>query len=256
MYSKYLKINSAKRNSGVSHDFRIDLPTHLRGHSFKLCQVYILNTFYNVNENNNNFYYKFPNEDTASRTAQIPVGNYDNLSFPSALKSALDESAEGTGNQFSVNLNLTLNKLEIHCSTEFQVMMGTNTFGSNKDVCGFDTDSFVDTTHRANNILNMSPVMSFNISINDISVIEQAGKDQYPTTFSIPVSEGFKNIIDVAETQSFGQVLQLPHTTSNIRVSVRDEEYNLLDLNGGNWYMILERNNLDWTEQNMEWNFS
>ena len=120
MYSKYLKINSAKRNSGVSHNFRIDLPTHLRGHSFKLCQVYLLNTFYNVNENNNNFYYKFPNEDTASRTAQIPVGNYDNLSFPSALKSALDESAEGTGNQFSVNLNLTLTSWKLLAPRNFK----------------------------------------------------------------------------------------------------------------------------------------
>ena len=251
MYSKYLKINSAFRTSGLSHDFRIDLPTSLRGKSMKLSQVYILNTFYNINENNNKFYFRVKNKELT--TAHVAVGNYDSLSFPSALKNALDEV--GNGNLFSVSTNNITNKLEITCSATVQILMGSNTHQSLRDVCGFDGDGFYASTHTAQNILNLSPIMSFNISLNDIPVIDQAG-NQYPTTFCVPVQEGFKNIIDITPgTQGFTQVVSLPHKTRSIKVSVRDDNYNLLDLNGANWYMILERNNT-YDEEHMDMDFT
>ena len=252
MYSKFLKINSAYRTSGESHDFRIDLPTHIRGSSLKLSQVFILNTFYNVNKNNDKFFFNLNGGYT--RTAIVPVGNYNSTTFPTAFQTALNVAIFSEG-VFSVVLNDLSNKLEITCSVPFQVKMGDNPEKSLRDIVGFRSDGFIALSHTAEGILNLSPIMSFNISVNNIPVIEQAGGNQYATTFSVPVSEGFKNIIEFSPDTHFPQVLELPNTVRTLRITVRDDDYNLLDLNGSNWYMILERNNLG-DENQIDMDFS
>jgi hypothetical protein len=192
------------------------------------------NTFYNINDSNNKLYLQEDADPEIDIT--LTNGNYDNDTFPVMLKAILD--AEGT-QTYTVVLSPSTYKLTISAIAQFGFNF-TGKENSCHSLMGFaDADVTQATSLTSSNMINLSPVHTFNIDIAGVSGIDQ--RNLHSTTFVVPIPAGSLSYVNYVSTSSFDQIMELHSDKRIVDCVVRDERHNVLNLNGIDWMMILER---------------
>lgn len=235
MSLKYLKINSSDREnySNSSTDFYITLSRPLRG-MYRLVSSNIPVSHYNIGSNNNNIHFY---EDSSSKTATLTNGIYSASELAALVKTSMD-SKSGGHNTYTVNLNSNTQKLTISASNAFHFEWGTYTTNSARKIMGFsENDTASGTSVTSDNIINMNPVLSYNITIENYDNIESKSSS---STFLVPLFGNSTEICSYEPMSSFEQTINIVNPTKTFHIQLRDDNNNLLDLNGLDYYFVIE----------------
>jgi hypothetical protein len=236
MTNKFIQLSSKYRtnDSDSSSNCKIEMPLILRSGRYRLNYALLPNTFYNVNNSNNKLYL----QEGADAEIEITLtnGNYSDSTFPVLLKALLD--TEGS-QSYTVTLSPSTNKLSISAIANF----GFNFTGRDNNAHGLmgfaNADVAQATSITSTNMINLSPVHTFNLSISGITGIDQ--RNLHSTTFVIPIPAGSLSYVNYVSTDGFDQIMELHSDKRIVDCVVRDELHNILDLNGVDFMIILER---------------
>ena len=180
--SRYIKLNSSDRDSGNSSDFTINIPQHLRSRRLRLAYASIPISWYNINSTNNKIYFQ-ENGISTNIIATIPVGNYNNSTFPSAIETAMNAvTTGGIYNTYSVIIDTITNKMDVSASNpwRFYNSVDKSTYPNNTHkVMGFDNSATTGGTLESfffskwgYDMVNLNEMDAVNISIGDQVEIE------------------------------------------------------------------------------------
>jgi hypothetical protein len=81
----------------------------------------------------------------------------------------------------------------------------------------------------------------FNISLDGISGIDQ--RNLHSTTFVVPVPAGALQYVNYQSNVNFDQIIEIHSDKRVITMTILNEQHQLLDLNGVDWMLILEKLN-------------
>ena len=241
MTTDYIKLASANRTSGTPQEYIISVPQHLRGKQFNLSYAYIPISFYNVNGTYQYIYF----EETAGvmLTATLPKGNYNTSTIGNAVQTAMDDVSLG-GYTYTVNIDPLTNKMTINSTGNFRIFNSTDksTYPQNiHQMLGFESDTIgsFSSAHVAPDMINLNIIDSINITIGTSMGVESL--NGYDSSLIIPVTENSLDYITYSPKNTFQQTVVFDKSVNTIQVKVRDSEFNILDLNGIDWYLILKR---------------
>ena len=88
-------------------------------------------------------------------------------------------------------------------------------------------------------MVNLNEIDAVHISIGDQVEIETL--DNQGTSLVLPVTGNQLDFINYSPEQGFQQYISFPKHKNNLKVSLRDGENNILDMNNLNWYLVFER---------------
>ena len=167
---KYIKISSAKKSNGSPYDFSLNFSSPILEGIYKLKNIVIPNSFFNLNPNNSNIYFCEDNNSNVI-TAQIaPSGYYNGTTITTAIKSALENASlvYGSNKTYTVSLNTVTNKFTINCNSgTFAFRFGTYKTNSASTMIGINKDTSYLSSITADDAFNLNNVLSFNIQLND-----------------------------------------------------------------------------------------
>lgn len=231
----YLKIDSSARSSGSYGKLTIKSKHILRGR-YALRQAYIPIDYYNVNSYNNSILFF---ENGVTKTATIAPGYHNDSTIIATVKAAMD-AASGGYNTFTVTMNGLSRKIQIEASTHpfelrFAPLLGNQS--SAAILLGFDAKDYSGSLiHVSDRAANLSPVRSFNITINGAGRMVSSQGATF--SFTVPIT-GISGALQVYEPSSqFPQVIIL-NDAFELECSITDEKNNILELQS-DWYLILE----------------
>lgn len=237
---QYIQISSKYRTNPADPpgNCRIEQPQILKAGTYRLVYCLVPNTFYTVNDTNNQMSF---NEGASDIAITLPNGFYDGSAFPVMLKTVMDNA----GTQiYTVTLSPVSNKITIEAVGAFQLLFSgndsTSAGGGAQTLIGFSsTDTAMAVSHTAPNMVNLSPVHTINISIEDISTVSQ--RNLQGTSFIIPIPAGSLNYINYISGDNFEQVVTFHSSKRIISVVFRDDRNNVIDLNGIDWMILMSR---------------
>jgi hypothetical protein len=195
-----------------------------------------------VNNSNNKIF--LVEQGNAVLEATIANGLYTNSTYPTAVKAALDGVSAGAGGiaqVYTVSLTALTNKLTIQANNNFGLRFAGR-INTAHECLGFNkSDTSMNTTniHVAPNMINLSAIHTINVSIDGISEISQ--RNLQSTSFIIPIPAGALAYVNYISSESFEQTVDIHSDKRIIHVTLRDELNNLIDLNGVDWLLILEK---------------
>lgn len=229
-----IKLCSADRISGTSsHNAVIEFPSYTFTGSYELVEAFVPISYYNVNSRNN-VIRLFDNG--SAKTATITAGFYTSSTLTAAVKTALD-AASGGFQTYTVSIDSTTMKLTVTAGAAFQFLFGTVSTSSAASVLGFsDSDTSAATSQTSDNIINLNPVLSFNINIEgEGDILTAAGNQQ---TFTVAITGNSQSYVQYTpDPGAISVTFRTPKKT--LRVKVQDDNGQLLDLNGADYYVLL-----------------
>lgn len=197
-------------------------------------------TFYNVNENNNKIYFN----DGTDKIATLTPGNYDITDFLAELKTEMDSVSTITFTPTYSNISM---KITITGDSAFTLTFGTNTTNSSSKILGFpDVDTSSSVTQVGTNTINLSVPLYINICIDGFSSSIKSSNHFDNATFCCHTFGNGSDVFTWNSSNSYEQII--PCTDDNIQsihVIIKDYNNQLLELNGGNWSMLLKINYVD-----------
>ena len=147
---------------------------------------------------------------------------------------------------YSVFIDSLTNKMEVSALSpwRFYNSADKSTYPNNTHkVMGFDTDVlesfFIGNRKDSYDMVNLNEIDAVHISIGDQVEIETL--DNQGTSLVLPVTGNQLDFINYSPEQGFQQYISFPKHKNNLKVSLRDGENNILDMNNLNWYLIFER---------------
>ena len=206
----------------------------------KLC-IHTYQLVYIVNDTNNKIY--FEETEGVTLTATIANGNYNSSTLPLAIKTAL-QATRGLTYTITVASILT-SKMTVSATGNFRFYNNSDKSlypSSAHNLMGFDSESleaFALSTRTGYTLLNLSQVDAVHISLGDVLNVEML--NNHGSTLVIPVDGNALDYINYSPQDSFQQYINFPKHTATLKVRVRDGDYNDLDLNGIDWFVVLER---------------
>jgi hypothetical protein len=223
----FLSSKEREPSSSSTSDFRLKLPRPiLAGERYELIYAQIPQTVYNLDSNNNSFVLN----DGSPNALAIPPGFYTANTIVTELQTQLNAVSALT---FTVAFSETSQKITITASGPFTVNM--NGVGS---PLGFITTTGSATSHTGGTILNLETTDSLFIHVNEIRQIDYI---QGGSTFAIPSNVNQLQVIDYNERSGFRQTITFNNPCSVLTIRLTDSENRVVDLNGSQWYLILER---------------
>lgn len=245
----YLLVNSANRlsNSISSTDFFVNcdrLNDKLGFSSMRILRVYINGSFYNINSTNKYLtisYYDTLGNDYEN-TISLPDGNYDVNTLKTKLQQSIrDES--GLLSQFTIEYDAISNKYTFKTNNTTTFQFNKSVFNNSLlPVLGFENkDTLVANIITATHMVDFSGYDNFYVRCPSAGLNVYSDKlDQYTDIVCIvPLNTSpFENVMYeplrplTIQTSGFAQ-LQFRLTDKNNR---------LIDLNGGDWEMLIEIN--------------
>ena len=220
-----LVLKSEGRKVGSSSLGRFDLDDIVSGR-FKLVGFYMTDNIYNVTTKNNKVY-------TSAGTYTIPVGYY-----PTALDMA--KTIEDSGDGYTITQHSRTNKLTF-VSTSFSFTWGTNKTNSARKLLGFtEQDTASNTTHTSDIAPDICPHKVIFVDIDQVRRKSINSPNYFSTTFALSGSSSFGGVLRVTKNDSFSQYIHFDKNTRHIGYRFHDADGHELDLNGSEWFMILE----------------
>lgn len=233
---QYIQISSKYRTNPNDQpgSCRIDMPQILTAGTYRLVYALIPNTFYTVNASNNQLVL---NEGGHNIFVTLVNGFYTNTTFPVMLKQVLD----GTGTQsYTVALSIVTNKITIQAVSAFMFVYNADTTNNAHILVGLPpADTAMDVSLVCPNMINLSPVHTLNMSIDDVSSISQ--RNLQGTTFIIPIPAGSLSYVNYISQPSFDQTVTFHSSKRVITIRLRDELNLPIDLNGIDWMIVLSK---------------
>lgn len=237
---KYLLSSTDRTTTSTSEcDFTVKFDTPLPQGTYKLSYTFLPHGRYNINDTNNKIYFN----DGSSIVGTIANGMYTNTTLPAAVKSAMDTASAASGSQtYTITISSTTHLMTIASTGNYALEFGSNTTNSASSTLGFaDSDTSSTTTHTGTKLVNLNKDNFYSIVVNYNSGVEQSGLTTSNYTFVLPVNADPLSTITYNAESSFQQYLELPIQTRDFRVVLRDEAGNVVDNNGVNWFLLLEK---------------
>lgn len=230
--SNSFKLHSAFRTSysTSSSDFFLKLPLTISG-NWSLQSAIIPNSSYNVNITNNVIYWY----DTESRNAQIVTGFYTSSTISSAVQTCLNSVGPG---DYTVTYSAISGKLTITkgASTFYQEF--TFTDNTSAKLLGFtNLDGSAATSQVSAHPINLAPVLSFNITINNETNIIQGSNSSCSFVVNNTIDSG--DIVFYEPKTTYQEINLDP--TSLLHIQIHDHFYNLIDLNNHDCEFVLKQ---------------
>ena len=226
-------IDSRNRAQGTSSNFRIIFDQPIQKISkVKLLHCSIPSTHYNVRTDYNTLIF---NEGGPNLTATMTDGAYTIADLQAEIK--LQMEAVGA-NTYTVTYDARTMKLTITATGNFSII-GTLS-DSFLDVTGYDA---IDTTsalsHTANDVVDLHPFKYAQIEIPELSLIGSSNNNT-KFTFIVPIEVNRSDVHFFNAEDNFNQFTLSSQCNINyLSVIVKDQDNNIVDLNGAPWFMIL-----------------
>jgi hypothetical protein len=234
----YTKIDSSQRLNYTNTNpanFIVNLRQVIQG-NWRLCQVYMPSTNYNISTTNN----RIPFIDNGvPKTATLTPGYYtSNSTLLNELALQMTIASAGFGVYTCVQSILPL-RLTISSTQPFQLLFGSANSCSAANVLGFlPVDSPMATSQEAVNGCNLAQVRSFNIRVNNqAQFYDTTGRN---CTFMVPIIGNSNEICIYEPSMQFSQRICFDQPTSVLNIQVVDENGVTLGL-CADWYFILAR---------------
>lgn len=232
--TRFIKIDSLDRTSGTYSNFTIQSYFVLNG-TWRLAQIYIPNSFYNISTTNNQLVLL---DNGSTKAITLPSGFWTADNIPTSLASALNTASNGY-NTYTVTIDSLTTQLHISASNAFQIQFSgvSNTCAT---MFGFvdQTNTATATTITSPNPINLSPTKSYNIRINsnNANILKISSGQLY--SLHIPPAINSTGL-QVYEAQTFMQYVNFQNT-NQVTVGVYDDNDVLIPLQS-DWSMVFER---------------
>lgn len=227
-------LNNDSFKSSVFFELKnaISIPQNIDGY-IQLNNFKFINSFYNINEFNNNFYYTYYNGSTYSNYSfELAVGNYNITTLLNALNTEL------TG-----RITLTYNSMTFKIT--FQASLGcgfTLNSGENNmlSVIGFDEATQLANSIISTNLINLAGVQSLYICMDNLSITSNTSK----TSRLNNILECINIAVPTGNTQVYQNTTNTRYkiaenNITNLTIKMYDENYNLVDFNNTNWSLSI-----------------
>jgi hypothetical protein len=228
-----LKIDSEKRDSGTSTDFKLKLQHPIqRGENYQLIHAHIPQTQYNIDQFNNFFVF---NEGGSDLSAVLSPGYYNATQLMAELKSAMEIAGSGS-NTYTIGISPTQYNLTITGSAVFSIKMADV-----RSACkplGFSSNTGTSLSHTADHFVNMEIENSLEIDINGIVECDSIN---FGSTFSIPITVNPMQVQEYGPNKITVQTVTFTAPCHRLEIRVKNSKNRTVDLRGSNWYMILKR---------------
>lgn len=234
------KISSINRSSGSINDFNITFNYPLPEGYYQLKNTIIPNSIYVVNDTNNKIYFN-ENGSGSDSTATLTNGNYTTATLATEIGTQMT-AVTAFARTYTATYSSVTNKFTITVSAStFKMRMGTNTTNSARYITGYNADdaTYI-SSHTSDVMVNLTNnVYSCNIIIQSQSVTNYLYDNSNTLfTFSVPITTTFGDISVYEPIKHYHLRLDTP--TRNLKIQVRDDLNNLVQLNT-EWSMLLER---------------
>jgi hypothetical protein len=220
-----IKISSAQRATGSPGSYRIDLREVLEAGTYRLNEVFVCNSYYNVTSSNNTIYWEDTPGNTLSQT--ITPGIYTASQLAAAVATAITAHT-ATGSVFTGDYSAMTGKMSFTAApvVVWSFTFDVDTANSIGSLIGFN-GSEADPSAGGALQANVAPLLSFNINIGSATEVRDAKSNAY--TYVIPVSEGPGSFILWNAKANYDQVAQLPRAMS-LTIQVVDDDTNVIPL--------------------------
>lgn len=249
--SRFIKISSANRdnyNTTSPSDFSLSINTEGLHGVYKLVSVFMSNSYYTFNSNNNKIMFKI---NDATFNTEIPSGFYDTDSITSAISTAMNTSS--SLNSFACTFNSVTQKITItNNQSPFQLLFGSLIAGSSARLLGYhDTDTDLANIQTGQSIANLDPLLSYNFIIDNaepaLTVFNSShnnnqSQSAFNFNFSVPNVSGPLSYFLYEPSTASKVFLHFPYVTSRLRVRVLDDSAHAIELQS-DYQITLERIN-------------
>lgn len=221
-------LSSKDLSEGTTHDGIITLLQPLEG-SYRLSEVVLMNTIYSVNSKNDQIYFV---EGGAPFVGSLTNGTYTSTELALEIKSAM-EAVGGVTYTIVYNQN-----------THTYDFDGTANFGFTFSSFGTNTARFLLGKDNVDDVEGLSQESEGCIDLNPHKIIYfnfPAGVSQLQTSGNIQSTFHLSTWGDFGDTirQSYSDVVLSFASKTQIAYKVHDREGNVIDLNGGEWEIVL-----------------
>ena len=223
-------IHSSKREAGSNINngkFKFDYP--IKG-DYKFIGFTVNNSLYNVNQYNNIIYYDLSGVPT---TATLTLGNYSYSQLATEI---------GTQTGFTVTFNVNTGKFTFTNGVVFKFTFGTNTTNSANILLGMNkVDGSDALSHTSDNMADIYPYKEFYITIDEDNNKHITGNNHFNVSLLIQDrNTTFGSILHDTNLENYNQVIKIQNT-KQITYRIVDRDGNLIDFNGNNWTLYLEK---------------
>jgi len=235
---KCVKLSSSQRATGSTGigNFRLDLTSSPLDGKYKLAELFIANSYYNVNATNNVLYWTESGGSTPVQSTTVPVGCYSARTLATAVATAMN-AVTTTLSTFTGTYSSITHKMSFTSSpsTPLVFTFDTHTTNSIGALIGFVGSE--DPASGGAAVANPLPLLSFNIQIGGSTEIHDSKGSGF--TFVIPINCNPGAYILYNPSPGYIQTAMIPRASVlNIRV-VDDTNTTIALLN--DWYMVLEK---------------
>lgn len=203
--------------------------------NIKLNSFKFTNSFYTINDNNNNFYYRYFTDGTIYKVT-LTNGFYNVTTLLEHLNTLLENIFIFSYNESTLRIKLT----NVNLSVFIQLYAGPLNC---LEVLGFDSEvntTYESAIHIAPYLMNMMSVELLHINIPNLSLdsISLKNSKKYNILDSIHVTSA------PGESQTYNNINNFHYKLSEdlitfININILDQNYNSVDFNNIDWYINL-----------------
>jgi len=226
-------LSSISRTSGTNQNGVITLQNQSLDGTYKLLKVVMSNNIYAVNNFNNKIYFE---DNGGDLTATLSNGTYTATELISNIQTQMDAVSANT---YTVVHNTNNNKYTISTGVNFRFKFASFTANSARKLLGFDAvDGVLSTSQTSTNALDLSPYKSIYIDLPEGGSNAKISNN-VASSIPVSVSTDFGNVI--RETYEDEDIEFKFNKKNQISYKIHDDVNNEIDLNGGDWEIILKK---------------
>jgi hypothetical protein len=231
--SEFTTLHNGSAKSHITFELKnsISIPNNVDAY-IQLNSFKFTNAFYNVNSNNNIFYYSLSNNINSIQSVVIAVGQYNITNLVSSLNSALNGSIVLTYNNTTFKITFT--------SSTYTFIIRT---GANNclDLLGLSSsETSQSSSVTSDKLINLSGCQLLYIQLANIKLNSNTCK----TSSLINVLEAVTVDNLIGSSESYYNTTNTRYKISDnylnlIEVMITDEKANLVHFNSTDWYLNL-----------------
>ena len=235
--NEYSALINTRQHSSFELYRPITIPNNVDAH-IAIENFKFTNSIYNVNSYNRVFYYGLASGSYAIQSINIPVSNYSITTLITYLNANI-------GNGFTFTYDDATFKITVTNTEEFILYNSTNCI---LKVIGFsfENQSSSGNTITSNQMINLLGVQIIKLNVENLSFNSYSikGINQKKTLLSVPLQS-----IQGDSQTNFSNVKHLINDKiiTHLVINLTDENDNVLELNGSDWYLNI---NLFFTYKN------
>ncbi len=195
-------------------------------------------TMYNINPTNNILYW---NDVDGDHAVAITPGNYSIENLLIILKSTMEDASSVTFTPTYTDITM---KIQIDGDSAFSFTFGTNTTNSAAYMLGFtNTDTTASTTNIGQKTINLAVPLYINIHVDSFTSMIKSSNSQDHPTFCCATSGIGSDVLLWSSSSYCRQITKCSRDDiQNLRVSLKSYGNRPIDLNDGDWSMLLHLN--------------